>query len=91
MALFCPMIRRDSVSLIVFPFRGHVQIISSAILLFWLLKSPYNFFSILFSCILYFYILFFMLVVMILAAVIGHCFFFLMQSSGSRIDESTLF
>ena len=45
MVLFCAVIRRNSVSLLRFPFRGHVQVFSSAISSVYRLKSPYICFS----------------------------------------------
>ena len=40
MALFCAAIRRDSVSLLMFPFLGHVQVLSCEILFISRLKRP---------------------------------------------------
>ena len=41
MALFCPAIRRDSVSLLKFPFLSHVQVLSSVMLFISRLKCPW--------------------------------------------------
>ena len=48
-ALFCAAIRRDSVSLLKFPFLSHVQVWSCEMLFISCLKTPINLFSFLFS------------------------------------------
>ena len=45
MALFCAAIRRDSVSLLKFPFLSHVQVFSFEILFISRLKHPLSCFS----------------------------------------------
>ena len=45
MVLFCAAFRRDSVSLLTFPFLSHVQVFSWKILFDCLLKCPYSCFS----------------------------------------------
>ena len=56
MALFCAAIRRDSVSLLKFPFLSHVQVLSCGMLLISRLKRPWSCFSSHF-CFLFFVIL----------------------------------
>ena len=45
MTLFCPTIKRDSVSLLKFPLLSHVKVISCTIFLIYCLKYPYRCFS----------------------------------------------
>ena len=45
MVLFCVAIRRDSVSLLRFPFLSHIQVFSCEMLLISHLKRPYSYFS----------------------------------------------
>ena len=45
MALFCAAIRRDSISLLKFPFLSHVQVLSCEMLFISRLNSPWGCFS----------------------------------------------
>ena len=91
MALFCVAIRRDSVSLLRFPFLSHLQVLSYEILFVCRLKYPYRCFSSYF-CLLVIVVLFIIvLFVLFLVAVIRLSMLFLMLSLSRRIDASTLF
>ena len=85
----CADIRRDSVSLLKFPFRSHVQIFPCEISPVCRLKYPYSCFSSNF----YFLVLVLfvmMLSVMLLATVINPSFLSLMSSLCPCIEASTL-
>ena len=81
MALFCAAIRRDSVSLLKFPFLSHVQVFSYEILLFF--HIPVSEFVI--------FLLIFLLFVLFLVAVINLSLLVFMPSWNPRIYASTLF
>ena len=67
---FCAAIRRDSFSLLRFPFLCHVQVFSCAILLVCLLKYPYSCFSSHFYLLIFFALLMLVLSVLFLVTVI---------------------
>ena len=91
MALFCVVIRRDSVSLSKFPFHGHIQVFSWEISPVCRLKYPYSCFSFHFSFLVFTVVPFvLMLLVLLLAVVISLSWLFLMYSARPRIDATTL-
>ena len=69
MALFYTAIRRDSVSLLKFPFLSHVQVFSCEISLVCRLKFPYNSFSSHFCSLLIVVLLILVLLVLFLVAI----------------------
>ena len=71
MALFCTAIRRDSVSLLRFPFFSHVHIFSCEMSLVSRLKHPYSCFSSHFYFLVIFILLIFVLSVLFLVVVIS--------------------
>ena len=77
MALFFAAIRRDSVSLLRFPFLNHVQVFSCENLLVCRLKCPYSCFSSNFCFLVIFILLMFVFTVLLLVVVISlpSCFF----------------
>ena len=90
MGLFYAAIRRDSVSLKMFPFLSHVQVLSCEILFVYRLKYLYSCFSSHFCFLVILVPLMFLLLVLFLVTVIFHSLFFLVYSSIRRIDASTL-
>ena len=70
MALFCAVIRRDSVSFLRFPFLSHVQVISCDVSLVCRLKYPY-------SCVFYSFRFLFIFVLLGLVSSVLFFFFFL--------------
>ena len=88
MVLFCAAIRRDSVSLLRFPFHSSVQVFLCEISLVCLLKYSYGCFSAYFC----FLVVLFALIqpLMLLATVISFRLLYLMLSSSSYIDASIL-
>ena len=85
MALFCAAIRRDSVSLLRFPFLSHVQVFLCEISLICRLKCPYSCFSSHFYCLIIL-ILLILAFVLFLVAVISLSPSFFMLSSSCCID-----
>ena len=71
MALFCVAIRRDSVSLLKFPFLTHVQVFLCEMLFISRLKHPYSCFSSYFCFLFIVILLFIVLSVSFLMAVIS--------------------
>ena len=90
MALFCAAIRRDSVSLLKFPFLSHVQVLSCQMLFISRLKRPWSCFSSYFCFLVFVILLSVMLSVLFLVAVISPPSCFFMQSSSRCMDASTL-
>ena len=86
MALFYADIRRDSASLLRFPFFSNVQIFSWEILLVYPLKYPYNYFSLHFCFLVIVVLLIFVLFVLFLIAVINLSLYIFMLSSSHLID-----
>ena len=85
--LFCASIRRDSVSLLKFPFLSHVQVLLSEMLLISCLKHSWSCFPSHFCFLVFVILLFIMSLVLFLMAVISplSCF-----SSSYCMDVSTL-
>ena len=77
MALFCAAIRRDSVSLLKFPFLSHVQVLSCEMLFISRLKRPWSCFPSHFCFLVFVILLSIVLSVLFLMAVISplSCFF----------------
>ena len=90
MALFCAALRRESVSLLRFPFISYVQDFSCEISLVCHLECPYSSFSSHFCFLVIFVLFMFVLSVLFLFTVISHPLHFLMESSSHLIDVSTL-
>ena len=76
MALFCAAIRRDSVSLLKFPFLSHVQVLLCEMLFISRLNRPWGCFPSHFCFLVFVIVLFIVLSVLFLMAVISHlsCF-----------------
>ena len=88
MALFCASVRRDSVSLLKFPFRSHVNIFSCEIPYVYRLRYSYSY-SFSYVSFQYSIVLFiFMLSMLFLIAVI-HPFLLYLMLSSPCIDDST--
>ena len=85
-ALFWAAIRRDSVSLLRFPFLSHVQVFSCKMLLI----SPSSYFSSHFGFLIIVVLLVLVLSVMFLVAIISLSSHFCMKSSSCCIDMSSL-
>ena len=90
MALFCAAIRRDSVFLLRFPFRRHIEVFSCDIWPVCHLKYPYSYFSSHFYFLVIVVLFVPILSLLLLAAVICLSLPFLMLSSSTRIDAFTL-
>ena len=90
MALFCAAIRRNSVSLINFPFLSHVPVFSCEMLLISHLKGPWSCFSSHFCFLVIVILLYIVLSVLFLMAVICPLLCFSMSSSSRCMDVSTL-
>ena len=71
MALFCAAVRRDSVSILMFPFLSHVQVFLWKILLVCHLKYPYCCFSYHFCFLVIFFLLMLVLSVLFQVAIIS--------------------
>ena len=89
--LLCAAIRRDSVSLLRFPFLSHVQIISCAILVICHLKYTHSCFSFHFCFLVFVVLLVLTLSVQLLATIICLYLLFLMYSLSPCINASTQF
>ena len=90
MALFCAAIRRDSVSLLKFPFLSHVQVLSCEMLFISRLKRPWSCFSSYFFFLFVVILLSIVLSVLFLMAVIRPLSCFSLLSSSRCMDVSTL-
>ena len=90
MALFCAAIRRDSVSILKFPFLSHVQVLSYEMLFISHLKRPWSCFPSHFCFLVFVILLSIVLSVLFLMAVISPLSCFSMWSSSRCMDVSTL-
>ena len=90
MALFCAAIKRDSVSLLWFPFLSYVQVFWCEFSLVCHLKCLYSHFSSDFCFLVIFVLLMLVLPVLFLAAIINLPMRFSMESLSHCIDASTL-
>ena len=90
MALFCAVIRRDSVSFLRFPFRSHFQVFSCEISVVFCLKRLYFCFFSYFCFLVIFVLLLLVVSVLFLVDVISFLPCFLMLSSCRYISASTL-
>ena len=90
MVLFCAAIRRDSVSLLKFPFLSHVQVLSCEMSIS-RLKRPWGCFPSHFCFLVFVILLSIVLSVLFLMAVISPLSCFSMLSSSRCMDVSTLF
>ena len=90
MAFFCAVIRRDSVSLLRFPFRSHVQVFLRGSSPVCRLRYSYICFSYHFFFLVFVHLFFLMLSALLLTAVISLSLLFLILSSSPRINAATL-
>ena len=90
MMLFCAVIRKDSVSLLKFPFLCRVQVFPCEILLICRLKCPYSWFSSHFCFLVIIVFLILVFLVLFLVTVLNFSLLFFMKSSRHLIDISTL-
>ena len=91
MELFCAAIRKDSVSLLRFPFLSHVHDFSGEMVLISCLKRPLSCFSSHFCFLVIVILLVLVLSVLFLIDVISLSLYFSMYSSSHCIDASTLY
>ena len=89
-ALFCAAIRKNSISLLSFPFLSQVQVFSCEISVVCRLKCSNSCFSSHFYFLVIFVLVMFVLSVLFLVAVISLSLHFFMQSCSRCIDASTL-